>query len=102
MKQNITDEVFKMIGLSLQQQIAHVSNRTDFSEDEISMTLSDLCLTACAANKDYVIDRLSTRFKMYNNWKNQNVIKDKLPSFDASRNIHSYDPNKYVYKNSRK
>jgi hypothetical protein len=102
MKQIITDEVFKMLGFSLQQQIAHVSNRTDYSEDEISRTLSDLCLTACAANKDFVIDRLSTRFKMYNNWKNQNVIKDKLPSFDATRNIHAYDPNKYVYKNSRK
>ena len=104
MKPVIEDEVFKMIGLSLKQQVAHLHTRTDCTEEEISNALTSLSLTACAANKDYIIDRLSTKFKTHN----QNVIKDKLPSFDASRtfdaprNIHTYNPNKYVYKNSRK
>ena len=68
---NIVNEVKSLIGLSLQQQVAHVYNRTDSSEEEINIALSDLCLTACAANKDYIIDRLSFKFKNYSNWKNR-------------------------------
>ena len=105
MKPVIEDEVFKMIALGLKQQVAHLHTRTDRTKEEISNALTSLSLTACAANKDYIIDRLSTKFKTHNH----NIIKDKLPSFDASRasfdasrNIHTYDPNKYVYKNSRK
>ena len=100
MKPVIEDEVFKMIGLSLKQQVAHLHTRTDCTEEEISNALTSLSLTACAANKDYIIDRLSTKFRTLNH----NIIhdKDKLPSFDASRNIHTYNPDKYVYKNTRK
>ena len=63
MKTVIIDEVFKMIGLGLQQQVAHVHNRTDASEEEIDNALSSLSLTACAANKDYIVGKLTLKFK---------------------------------------
>ena len=63
MKTVIVDEVFKIIGLGLQQQVAHVHNRTDASEEEIDNALSNLSLTACAANKDYIVSKLTLKFK---------------------------------------
>ena len=63
MKSVLIDEVVKMIGLGLQQQVAHVYNRTDASEEQIDSALSSLSLTACAANKDYVVQKLTTKLK---------------------------------------
>ena len=101
-KQNIIDEVFKMIGLSLRQQVAHVYNRTEASEEEIDMALSDLCLTACAANKDYVIDRLTTKFKDYGNEKPVNKWNGKNEPVVDDSFLHKNDLSKYVSDNSRK
>ena len=63
--------MFSLISLSLQQQVAHIYNKTNSTEEEQKMALSNLGLTACAANKDYVIDRLTTKFKSYGNWQNR-------------------------------
>ena len=105
MKPVIEDEVFKMIGLSLKQQVAHLHTRTDSTEEEISNALTPLSLTACAANKDYIIDRLGLKFKEYNNVANRKLTnlwngKNKTTLDDSG--IHKYDPNKYVFNNSRK
>ncbi len=89
MKSVLVDEVFKMIGLGLQQQVAHVYNRTDSSEEEIDNALSSLSLTACAANKDYVVQKLTTKFKG----------KDTKNNFPANRNEHNFhvrnNPNRF-------
>ena len=75
MKPVIEDEVFKLIGLSLKQQVAHVHNRMNATEEEIDNALSPLSLTACAANKDFIIDRLKSKFSnkddKVNNWPNK-------------------------------
>ena len=104
MKPVIEDEVFKMIGLSLKQQVAHLHTRTDCTEEEISNALTPLSLTACAANKDYIIDRLGLRFKDHINAANRKLTnlwngKNK-PILDDS-GIHKHDPNKYVFNNRR-
>tara|TARA_R100000008_G_C3578619_1_gene166888 strand:- start:81 stop:1985 length:1905 start_codon:yes stop_codon:yes gene_type:complete len=101
---NMIREVSKHVGFALQQQVAHIHNRTDASEEEKQAVLSSWGLTACAANKDFIIERLSTKFKAQINLQDEKLKetirngKDKFPSL----NIHSYNPNKYVYKNSRK
>jgi len=77
-KKNVTSEVFNLISFSLRQQVAHVYNRTDSTLDEKLMILSDLGLTAMAANKDYIIDRLSIKFKNQVNWKGDGKIKAAL------------------------
>ena len=74
MRDNICQEVFNLVGLSLQQQVAHLYNKTGSTEEELRVALSDLNLTACAANKDYVIDRLTSKFRKYNNWKNSKSL----------------------------
>ena len=72
MKPVIIDEVFKLIGLSLKQQVAHVHNRMDATEEEIDNALSPLSLTACAANKDFIVDRLKSKFNdKVSNWPNR-------------------------------
>ena len=75
------DEVFKLIGLSLKQQVAHVHNRMDATEEEIDNALSPLSLTACAANKDFIVDRLKSKFSnkdaKINNWP----VKNKFDEF---------------------
>ena len=89
MKTVIVDEVFKMIGLGLQQQVAHVHNRTDASEEEIDNALSSLSLTACAANKDYIVNKLTLKFK---------TKKDKpINNWDrGEHNFHvNHNPNKF-------
>ena len=89
MKSVLVDEVFKMIGLGLQQQVAHVYNRTDSSEEEIDNALSSLSLTACAANKDYVVQKLTTKFRG----------KEVKNNFPANRNEHNFhvrnNPNRF-------
>ena len=81
MKPVIVDEVFKLIGLSLKQQVAHVHNRMDATEEEIDNALSPLSLTACAANKDFIVDRLKSKFSnkdaRINNWP----VKNKFDEF---------------------
>ena len=75
MKPVIIDEVFKLIGLSLRQQVAHVHNRMNATEEEIDNALSPLSLTACAANKDFIVDRLKSKFNSrdnkVSNWPNR-------------------------------
>ena len=72
MRPVIIDEVFKLIGLSLKQQVAHVHNRMDATEEEIDNALSPLSLTACAANKDFIVDRLKSKFNdKVSNWPNR-------------------------------
>jgi hypothetical protein len=75
MKPVIIDEVFKLIGLSLRQQVAHVHNRMNATEEEIDNALSPLSLTACAANKDFIVDRLKSKFNnrdnKVSNWPNR-------------------------------
>ena len=85
-KKNVTSEVFNLIGFSLRQQVAHVYNRTDSTLDEKYNILSDLGLTAMAANKDYIIDRLSIKFKNNNNWKGVKEIKAALKTKKHSYN----------------
>tara|TARA_R100000951_G_C2638008_1_gene179922 strand:- start:43 stop:1869 length:1827 start_codon:yes stop_codon:yes gene_type:complete len=81
MKPVIVDEVFKLIGLSLKQQVAHVHNRMDATEEEIDNALSPLSLTACAANKDFIVDRLKSKFSnkdaKITNWP----VKNKFDEF---------------------
>ena len=102
MKPVIVDEVFKLIGLSLKQQVAHVHNRMNASEEEIDSALGSLSLTACAANKDYIIDRLTTKFKNQSNEKPVNNWNGKNePTLDDSF-IHKNNPSMYVSNNSRK
>ena len=83
MKPVIVDEVFKLIGLSLKQQVAHVHNRMDATEEEIDNALSPLSLTACAANKDFIVDRLKSKFSnkdaRINNWP----VKNKFNEFST-------------------
>ena len=83
MKPVIIDEVFKLIGLSLKQQVAHVHNRMDATEEEIDNALSPLSLTACAANKDFIVDRLKSKFSnkdaRINNWP----VKNKFDEFST-------------------
>ncbi|MHC4316545.1 MAG: ATP-binding protein [Planctomycetota bacterium] len=90
MKTVLIDEVFKMIGLGLQQQVAHVYNRTDSTEEEIDNALSSLSLTACAANKDYVVQKLTTKLKG----------KDIKNNFPANRDEHMFhvknNPNRFM------
>lgn len=82
MKPVIVDEVFKLIGLSLKQQVAHVHNRMDATEEEIDNALSPLSLTACAANKDFIVDRLKSKFSnkdaRINNWPVKNKFNEFL------------------------
>ena len=89
MKSVLIDEVVKMIGLGLQQQVAHVYNRTDASEEQIDSALSSLSLTACAANKDYVVQKLTTKLKS----------KDIKNNFPVNRDEHNFhiknNPNKF-------
>jgi hypothetical protein len=89
MKPVIVDEVFKLIGLSLKQQVAHVHNRMNATEEEIDNALSPLSLTACAANKDFIVDRLKSKFSnkddKINNWPNRD-----------EHNFHvKHNPNKF-------
>jgi hypothetical protein len=83
MKPVIVDEVFKLIGLSLKQQVAHVHNRMNATEEEIDNALSPLSLTACAANKDFIVDRLKSKFSnkdtKINNWP----VKNKFDEFST-------------------
>lgn len=95
MKPVIVDEVFKLIGLSLKQQVAHVHNRMNATEEEIDNALSPLSLTACAANKDFIVDRLKTKFSnkdVKNNWP-----KDREES--GNREEHDFhvknNPNRF-------
>ena len=98
-------EVSKHVGFALQQQVAHIHNRTDASEEEKQAILSPWGLTACAANKDFIIERLSTKFKAQIN--SQDKMLDTLQSLAKEKtiedsSIHKYNPNKYVFNNSRK
>lgn len=73
MRPVIVEEVVKLIGLSLKQQVAHVHNRMNATEEEIDNALNPLSLTACAANKDFIVDRLKNKFSnknVINNWPN--------------------------------
>jgi hypothetical protein len=100
MKPVIVDEVFTLIGLSLKQQVAHVHNRMNATEEEIDNALTPLSLTACAANKDFIIDRLKSKFRSRDNkinkWPNKNQIEEeKRKDEEMDRKIHSYNPNKF-------
>ena len=100
MKPVIVDEVFKLIGLSLKQQVAHVHNRMNATEEEIDNALTPLSLTACAANKDFIIDRLKSKFRSRDNkinkWPNKNQIEEeKRKDEEMDRKIYSYNPNKF-------
>jgi hypothetical protein len=102
---NMIREVSKHVGFALQQQVAHIHNRTDASEEEKQAILSPWGLTACAANKDFIIERLSTKFKAQIN--SQDKMLDTLQSLAKEKtiedsSIHKYNPNKYVFNNSRK
>ena len=77
-KKNVTSEVFNLIGFSLRQQVAHIYNRTDSTLDERLIVLSDLGLTTMAANKDYIIDRLSVKFKGNSNWNGRKHVKEAI------------------------
>ena len=83
MKPVIVDEVFKLIGLSLKQQVAHVHNRMDATEEEIDNALSPLSLTACAANKDFIVDRLKSRFSSKDDKINNWPVKNKFDEFST-------------------
>ena len=90
MKPVIIDEVFKLIGLSLKQQVAHVHNRMNATEEEIDNALSPLSLTACAANKDFIVDRLKTKFSSKD-------IKNNFPANRSEHNFHiKNNPNRYL------
>ena len=90
MKTVIVDEVFKLIGLSLKQQVAHVHNRMNATEEEIDNALSPLSLTACAANKDFIVDRLKTKFSSKD-------IKNNFPANRSEHNFHiKNNPNRYL------
>ena len=105
MRTVIVDEVFKLIGLSLKQQVAHVHNRMNATEEEIDNALNPFSLTACAANKDYIIDRLRSKLKDHSNVSNKKLTNlwnnENKPSLDDS-SIHKYNPNKYIISNNRK
>ena len=89
MRTVIVDEVFKLIGLSLKQQVAHVHNRMNATEEEIDNALSPLSLTACAANKDFIVDRLKTKFSSKD-------IKNNFPANRSEHNFHiKNNPNRY-------
>lgn len=77
-KKNVTSEVFNLIGFGLRQQVAHIYNRTDSTLDERLIVLSDLGLTTMAANKDYIIDRLSVKFKGNINWTGRKHVKEAI------------------------
>tara|TARA_Y100001972_G_scaffold3017_1_gene3346 strand:- start:7 stop:1866 length:1860 start_codon:yes stop_codon:yes gene_type:complete len=89
MRTVIVDEVFKLIGLSLKQQVAHVHNRMNATEEEIDNALSPMSLTACAANKDFIVDRLKTKFGS----------KDVKNNFPVNRDEHNFhvknNPNRF-------
>ena len=89
MRTVIIDEVFKLIGLSLKQQVAHVHNRMNATEEEIDNALSPMSLTACAANKDFIVDRLKTKFGS----------KDVKNNFPVNRDEHNFhvknNPNRF-------
>ena len=85
-KKNVTSEVFNLIGFSLRQQVAHIYNRTNSTLDERLMVLSDLGLTTMAANKDYIIDRLSVKFKDNKNWQGRKEISNALKAKKHSYN----------------
>ena len=90
MRTVIVDEVFKLIGLSLKQQVAHVHNRMNATEEEIDNALSPLSLTACAANKDFIVDRLKTKFSSKD-------IKNNFPANRSEHNFHiKNNPNRYL------
>ena len=89
MRTVIVDEVFKLIGLSLKQQVAHVHNRMNATEEEIDNALSPLSLTACEANKDFIVDRLKTKFSSKD-------IKNNFPANRSEHNFHiKNNPNRY-------
>ena len=75
------------------------------AEEEIDNALNPFSLTACAANKDYIIDRLSSKFKDHSNVSNRKLTNlwngENKPSVDDS-GIHKYDPSKYVFNNNRR
>jgi len=83
MKPVIVDEVFKLIGLSLKQQVAHVHNRMDVTEEEIDNALSSLSLTACAANKDFIVDRLKSKFSKKDDKINNWPVNNKFDEFST-------------------
>ena len=90
MRTVIVDEVFKLIGLSLKQQVAHVHNRMNATEEEIDNALSPLSLTACADNKDFIVDRLKTKFSSKD-------IKNNFPANRSEHNFHiKNNPNRYL------
>ena len=92
--------MIEIISFQLKQQVAHIYNMTGWDTERIEKALSCEALSACLANKSLLLEKLDEKLK-----ETKSVItgngKDKLPLIPLT-NIHSYDPNKYVYKNSRK
>jgi hypothetical protein len=92
--------MIEIISFQLKQQVAHIKNMTGWDTERIEKALSCEALSACLANKSLLLEKLDEKLK-----ETKSVIigngKDKLPLIPLT-NIHSYDPNKYVYKNSRK
>ena len=60
------------------------------TEEEIDNALSPLSLTACAANKDFIVDRLKTKFSSKD-------IKNNFPANRSEHNFHiKNNPNRYL------
>lgn len=89
--------ILDIISFQIKQQVAHIVNTTNWENELIERALSPEALSACLANKSMLLEKLDEKLK-----ETKNIVigngKDKLPSFD----IHTYNPDKYVYKNSIK